>query len=185
MVLDACRKLIAHLRGHKRMGDGVLFEIVVQRDEVEAYLLGNDVHRRSACQCRIHVHHAGIEAIAGIGGHTMLGMQVVEALIPVAKRHEVAMPELTALRYACRARGVEQDEERVGCDGGRRIVSLAIHQLVVVEAEHGDVVLVEHVQSVEPSRLFFLPVFWCEADQQARVRILHHEVQALFRVAGV
>ena len=74
MVLDACGELVAHLRGHERMGDAILLEIIVQRDEVEPDFLGDDMHRCSAGKRGIHIHHAGIEAIAGIGGHLALGL---------------------------------------------------------------------------------------------------------------
>ena len=97
MVLDARGELVAHLRGHERMGDAILLEVIVQRDEVESDFLRDDMHRCSACERGIHIHHAGIEAIAGIGGHLVLGFQIVETLIPVAESHEVGVSELATL----------------------------------------------------------------------------------------
>ena len=100
MVLDARGELVAHLRGHERMGDAILLEVIVQRDEVEPDFLRDDMHRCSTSERGIHVHHAGIEAIAGIGGHLVLGFQIIEALIPVAEGHEVAVSELATLGNA-------------------------------------------------------------------------------------
>ena len=114
MVLDACGKLIAHLRGHERVGDMVLLEIIVQGDEVESDFFGNDMHRCTAGQRGIHVHHAGIETIAGVGGHLVLGLQAVETLIPVAEGHQIGMGELATLGNTRGTRGVEHDEKGVG-----------------------------------------------------------------------
>ena len=75
------------------------FKIVVQRNEVETNLFGNDVNRSTAGQSGIHVHHAGIETIAGVSSHIMFRLQVVIALVPVAEGHEVTMRKLTAFGY--------------------------------------------------------------------------------------
>ena len=113
VVLDAGGKLITHLRRHERMGDVVLLEVVVQRNKIQTQLLGDDIHRSAAGQCGIHIHHAGVEAIAGVCRHPVLGLEFVVALIPVAEADEVAVRQLTALGHAGRAGGVEHDEEPV------------------------------------------------------------------------
>ena len=115
MVLDACSKLVSHLGSHERVGDVILLEVVVQGNQIETDLLRDDMHRSTASECRIHIHHTGIKTIAGIGSHLMLRLQVIEALIPVAEGHEVAMHQLTPLGNTCRTRGIEQDKETVGC----------------------------------------------------------------------
>ena len=110
-------KLVAHLCGHERVGDVVLLEVLVQGNQVEADLLGHDVNGGAAGEGGIHVHHAGIKAIAGIGGHPVLGLEVIVALIPVAEGHQVGMRQLAALGNARGAGGVEQDEQLVRLDG--------------------------------------------------------------------
>ena len=72
MVLDTRGKLIAHLRRHERVGDMFTLEIVVQGDEVQTNLFRNDMNGSAAGQGGIHVHHAGIKAITGIGRHIVL-----------------------------------------------------------------------------------------------------------------
>ena len=92
------------------MGDGILFEVVVQGDKVETQFFGNDIDGSTAGQCGVHVHHAGIETITGIGCHMVLRLQVIELMVPVAERHKVAMGELASFGNASGTGGVEQDE---------------------------------------------------------------------------
>ena len=114
VVLNVRGKLESHLSGHKRVGDVLALEVVVQGYQVKAQLLGYDVYGGSTGQSGIEVHHAGIEAIAGIGRHVVLGLQCIVALIPVAEGNEVGMCQLATLRHACRTARVEKDEEAVG-----------------------------------------------------------------------
>ena len=99
MILDAGGKLVANLGGHERVGDVFALEIVVKRNEIQPNLFRYDVHRCAAGQGGIHIHHAGIETIAGIGSHLVFGLQTIEPLIPMNERHEVSMRQLTALRH--------------------------------------------------------------------------------------
>ena len=109
MVFDGSGKLIAHLRCHERMGDLLALEIVVQRNEVEAYFLWNDVHRSTTSQCRIHVHHASIKAVGSVCSHTTSSLQFNVTLIPMAVTNHIAMTQLATLRHTSRARSIEQD----------------------------------------------------------------------------
>ena len=93
-------KLASHLCGHEGVGNMVSLEIVVQGYQVEAYFLGDDIHRGTSGQGRIHIHHAGIEAVAGIGSHMVAGLQVVVAAIPVAEHHQVTMLQHATLGYS-------------------------------------------------------------------------------------
>ena len=113
VVLDACGKLIAHLSGHERMGDIVLLEVFIQRNEVETQLLRDDIYGGSTGERGIHIHHAGIEAITGVCSHMMLWLEVVITLIPMAETYQVGVRQLTALRNTRRTRGVEQNEKRI------------------------------------------------------------------------
>ena len=83
------------------MGYLVLLEVVVEGYEVETQFLGDDIYRGTTGQRRIHVHHAGIEAVAGVGCHIVFGFQTVIALIPMAECHQIAVLQLAPLRYAC------------------------------------------------------------------------------------
>ena len=110
VVLDVGGKLVAHLRRHKRVGDIVLLEVVVQGHQIEAQLLWHDVYTGATGQGGVHIHHTGIKAITGIGGHAVLRLQTVETLVPMAEADEVAVSELAALGYARRTGGIEEDE---------------------------------------------------------------------------
>ena len=103
MILYAGGKLIAYLCGHERMGDVFTLEVVVQPHEVEAEFLGNNVYTGSTRQGRIHIHHARVEPIAGVGRHPTLLRQFVVTLIPMAETHEVAVFQLAPFRHTRRA----------------------------------------------------------------------------------
>ena len=92
------------------MGDVVLLEVVIQGHQVETQLLRHDVYTGTTGQGGVHIHHTGVEAITGIGGHAVLRLQTVETLVPVAEADEVAVSKLAALGYARRAGGIEEDE---------------------------------------------------------------------------
>ena len=106
-------KLVAHLRGDERVGDAVGVEVFVEVRQVEADVFTYYIYGGAAGQRGIHIHHAGVEAVAGIGGHMTLGRQPVVALIPVAEADEVAVLQLAALGHTGRAGGVEHDEQPV------------------------------------------------------------------------
>ena len=110
MVLNACAKLIAHLRGHKRMSNLVLFEVVIEGYEVETQFLGDDIYRSTTGQGRIQIHHTCVETVAGIGCHVMLRLQTVVTLIPMAEADQIAVCQLAALGHTRGAAGVEEDE---------------------------------------------------------------------------
>ena len=99
------------------MSDIVLLEILVQGNQVEANLLGDDVHCRTTSESGIHIHHASVEAVAGIGGNTALGIEVIVAMVPVAEGHQVAVSELAPLGHARGATGVKHDEQLTRLDG--------------------------------------------------------------------
>ena len=103
MVLNASGKLIGHLCRHERMRDVLALKILVQRHEVETQLLRNDVKRSATGQCGVHVHHAGIEAVAGVCCHLMLCLQVIIAMVPMDESYHVAMNQLATLGHARRA----------------------------------------------------------------------------------
>ena len=85
VVLDARGKLVSHLSRHKGIGDVLLLEIVVQGNQVETHLFGDDIHCGATREGRVHVHHVGIEAIAGVGCHPAFRLQIVIAMIPMDK----------------------------------------------------------------------------------------------------
>ena len=110
MILNACGKLITHLCGHERVGDIVLFEIVVQSHEVETQFLGDDIDGSAASQCRIHIHHTCIETIAGVCRHPVLWFQLIKTLIPMTEGYKIAVSNLAALWHPGRAGCVEEDK---------------------------------------------------------------------------
>ena len=118
VVVGVRGKLIAHLGGDERMGDEVLFEILVQVGQVQADVVADDVDAGTAGQRGIDVHHAGVEAVAGVGCHMASLAEFEATLIPVAEGHDVAVFQLAALGHTRRAAGVKHDEEAVGLDVG-------------------------------------------------------------------
>ena len=103
VVLDSGGKLIGHLCGHEGVGDAFTLKIVVEGYQVEAHLFGDDIHRGTTGQGRIHVHHTGIEAIRGIRCHLVGRLQVIVAVIVMDEGHHIAVNQLTALRHTRRA----------------------------------------------------------------------------------
>ena len=85
VVVGVRGKLIAHLGGDERMGNQVLFEILVQVGQVQADVVADDVDAGTAGHCGIDVHHAGVETVAGIGCHMASLAEFEATLIPVAE----------------------------------------------------------------------------------------------------
>ena len=167
MVVHLC-KLAAHLRCHESVCDVVGLKVIVQRNQVEADFLGDDVHGGASRQGGIHVHHASVETVGGVGRHVVAGLQVVVAAVPVTERHEVTVGKHAALRDAGRARGVEEDEETVGLRFGLLLChSNKLYN--VLRQEDRALVFVDEGAEVGVS------------NEQLRAGILHHEVQTLGR----
>ena len=99
VVLDICSKLIAHLRGHKRVGDLVLLEIVIEGNQVKTQLLRDDMQRSTTSQGWIHIHHTGIKSVAGVSSHLVFWFQTVEALVPMTETDDIAVHQLTTLGH--------------------------------------------------------------------------------------
>ena len=154
------------------MGDAVPLEVVVQGNQVQANLLGDDVHRSATGQRRIHIHHAGIEAVAGIGCHLVLRFETIITLVPMAEADKVAMRQLTPLGDTRGARSVEQDEEALRLGFGRQDSS-GRQTGQVLRQQHIALILIHH-------RAQLLIGY-----QQTGTRILHHEVQTLLWIARV
>ena len=134
MVLDIRCKLVAHLCGHKGMGDVLAFQIIVKRYEVQTQFLGDDMYGGTACQWRIDALLMYVEAVAGIFSHVelcstlltlgrtsqlvllslirsvLLWLQPVVSPVPVTVTHQVAVCQLTTFRNTCRSTGIEQYE---------------------------------------------------------------------------
>ena len=102
MVVEVHRELTAHLCGHERMGNTFTVEILVQVGQVETDVLANDIDCSATGQGGVHIHHTGIEAVAGVCGHLVAWLQSVVTMVPVAETYQVAMFQLTALRRTCR-----------------------------------------------------------------------------------
>ena len=173
LVLEVGGKLIGHLCGHEDMGDVVLFDVVVQGDEVQAQLLGDDVDRSPMGERAEHLHHRSVEAVAGIGADAALCGDVLCPRIHVAEGHHVAMLQLAALGHARRAAGVEHVEQAVG--GG----PLQLHAFGT--GQRGDVACQQHVAGVFAHQRAQLLI----GDEHLHPGILGHEVQALLGISGV
>ena len=102
MVLDIGGKLISHLCRHKRVGDLLTLEVFVQGHEIETQLLWNEVKRSATGQCGVHIHHTGIETVAGIGSHLVAWLQVIETLVPMTEADKIAVHQLTPLGHTRR-----------------------------------------------------------------------------------
>ena len=113
VVIAVHRKLTTHLRGHERMGHPFLVKICIQVWKVQSYVVTHNHYGSTCGKCGIHIHHAGIEAIAGVCCHLVTRFEVVVTLIPMAETYKIAMLQLTALRLARRTRGIKQDEEAI------------------------------------------------------------------------
>ena len=100
MVVAVHGELAAHLGGHEGVGDALLVEVVVQVGQVQAYVVADNHYCGACCEGRIHIHHAGVKAVAGIGGHLVAWTQVVVVPVPMTEGHEVAMFQLTAFGLA-------------------------------------------------------------------------------------
>ena len=112
MIIYAGRKLITYLRRHETVGDAVTLKILIEGNEVKAEFLRYDMHTGTRGKRWVEVHHAGIKAVAGIGGDSMFWTQVVITTIPIAEGYQIGMYQLTAFGYARRTRGIEEDEKR-------------------------------------------------------------------------
>ena len=166
-------KLTTHLCGHEGMGDVVGFEIIVQGNQVEADFLGNDIDRSSRCQGGIHIHHTGIEAVAGVCRHVVFCLQVVVTAVPVAESHQIPMLQHTALRNTRRAGSIEKYEETVRRNRNHRS-TLSIRKMlnVLCQQDFALIRLYDRAQCLV-------------GNQQLGIGILHHEVQTFLRIGGV
>ena len=175
MVVDIRGKLIAYLCRDERVGDVVGVEIVVKVGQVQADVLADDIDRSTTSKGGIHVHHAGVEAIAGVRCHMTLRSKPVIALVPMTEGDEVAVRQLASLRHTGRAGGVKKDEEAVGRRGVFKVVKVfkVLKVFKVFGEQHLALVLVHDVAQLLIS------------NEQLGCCILHHEVQALLGIAGV
>ena len=110
MVLNIRRELVAHLRGDEGVGNMLALEVLIQRHQVEAQFLRDDMHGGPARQRRIDALLMHVKTVAGIFSHIMFGLQVVVFPIPVTVTDEVSVGELAAFGHACGTGGVKEDE---------------------------------------------------------------------------
>ena len=110
VVVAVLRKLIPHLSRHERMGDAFSFEVMVQIRQVQTYILADDINGCSAGECRIHIHHVGIEAIGRVRRHFVPGMEIIIAMVPMTERYKVAVLQLAAFGHAGGATCIKEDE---------------------------------------------------------------------------
>ena len=172
VVLDTCRKLVAHLRSHERVGDAVLLKILVEGDEVQTQFLGHNIDGCSAGERRVRIHHVGVKAVAGIGRNLAPCLEVKHLMVPVAEGHKIGVGKLAALWHTCRTRCVKQDKQLVGLDVHLgRCSSGQVHD--ILGQQHLALVL------VNDGTQFLV------SDQQLGAGILHHEVQALLGITRV
>ena len=172
MVLDAGSKLIGHLRGHKGVGDLLLFYIVVQCHQVQAQFLWDDIYTGTTCKSRIHVVHTGVETVTGIGSHLIRRLEVVVAMIPVEKCYQVGVYELASLRHTRRTTRIKHDVKRRGLYFGQCHVECR-QLLQFFRQQYVALILIHDVSE------FFV------GNEQFGTGILHHEVQTLLRISGI
>ena len=97
MILDIHHVLASHLGGHEAVGDAVGPEVFVQLVQLQANLVRDDVHRAAGNKRRVHIHHIGIKAIAGVGGYPAFLIQRIVAAIPVTEGNQAAVLDHAAL----------------------------------------------------------------------------------------
>ena len=93
-------ELASYLRGHKRVRHTFFVEVRIQVREVKPQVFGHDAHCRAAGECRIQIHHTGIEAERCVCRHLVGGLQVIVPVIPVAERYQIAVLEHHAFGHA-------------------------------------------------------------------------------------
>src|SRR5574344_954536 len=101
MVFHRSGKSSSYLSSHEDISYSVLFEIFVDGNEIQTDIFFDNVHLRATRQGGIHIHHACVKSIAGIGGNTTFACQFIEFLIPSAKVHYVVMLNHTTFWYTC------------------------------------------------------------------------------------
>ena len=148
VVVGVRGKLIAHLRRDERMGDLVLLEVDVQIGQVQSDVLADDVDAGSAGHSGIDVHHAGVEAVAGVGRHVAGIVELEAPLIPMAEGYDVAVFQLAALGHTRRATGVEHDEEVVGGDVGLHGLRGFGQTVDLLRQEHRTLVFIHQVSQL-------------------------------------
>ena len=161
----------AHLGGHKAVGDTVFYQEAVQGPQVVPYLFGDDADTGAAGEGGVLVHHIGVEAVAGKGGHLVSGLELIIIPVPGAEIDQVALLQHTALGRARGAGGVQQDIQVFGLGAS---CGLAFRQVVqLVRGEYGTVV-------IPYQRDQFLV-----GNQELGVGVLDHEIEALRRVGRI
>ena len=114
VVGDIVHKRTAHLRGHKRMRDAVLFEVFVQRNQVEAQFLGDDIQGGTHHECRPDLLQRRVETEAGIRTDAAVRFHMQSMYVCMAERHHVTLLQLTALGHTCRTAGVYHRKQALG-----------------------------------------------------------------------
>ena len=154
----------AHLCGHEAVRDAVVGDEAVQFRHVVPGILRNDVHGGARRQGGIHVHHAGVETVAGVGRHPAFRGEAVIVPVPGAEVHQVAVLQHAALRDAGGAGRVQEDEQvlRSGTfrDGAR--------------GQRGDIRGVQDRASIGSDQGPVLRI----GNEQFRRSVPDHEVQA-------
>ena len=154
------------------MGDACPVDPLLQSQKIQADFLLDDDHARAGGQRRILIHHVGVKAVAGVGHHAGIVIQMVELAIPSAEIGDVPMLQHHALGRACGAGGVQQNKQ-VFRPGTLRHRFTGGQVWDVLRQQHRPAV-VRHLLKQRLVR-----------DQQLRVGILHHEGQALRGIGGI
>ena len=154
------------------MGDIVFLEIIVESYEIEPNLFGNNVNCRATGESRIHVHHASIEAVAGISRHTMLRLEIIVSMIPVAESHQIGVSELASLGNAGRTTGVEHDKQVIRLYG--YTWSRSAWQCINIGGE-------QHISFIFINQRTQFGV----DNQQLGAGVFHHEIEAFGGIAWV
>ena len=161
----------AHLGGHKAVGDTVLYQKAVQGSEVVPYVFWNDADAGAAGEGGVLVHHIGIEAIAGKGGHLVSGLELIIIPVPGAEIDQVALLQHTALG---RARGAGSIQQDIQVFRFRLYGHLAFRQVLQLVCGENGTFVVPH------QRDQFLI-----GNQELGVGVLDHKVEALRRVGRI
>ena len=112
VVVDIVDKLSGNLRRHKGMGDAVLFEIVVQGNQIQTQVFWDDIDRSAHSERRPYLLQTSVESVAGIRSYPAGCIYLLVVTMHVTEGHHIPVFQLATLRNARRAAGVDEGEER-------------------------------------------------------------------------
>ena len=82
------------------MSDFVIFEIILNSEQIKADFLGNNMKLSSACKRGVYIHHIRVKTVARVSGNTAVLVQLVKVSVPLTETAEVVMFQHYTFRNA-------------------------------------------------------------------------------------